>query len=166
VIKYFVIDANVPVVANGKSRQADESCVISCIEKLSSIYEQGVVVLDDGMLILKEYMNNLSLSGQPGLGNIFMKWIWTVQANPKFCKQVHITPRHHDRSNFNEFPDNPELRTFDPSDRKYAAVALVNGKSTELLNAVDSDWAEHYYALKQAGITICFLCPQHVCAGV
>ena len=31
----FVVDTNVPVVANGKSDQADPDCVIACIQALT-----------------------------------------------------------------------------------------------------------------------------------
>jgi hypothetical protein len=162
-MSHFVIDANVPIVANGKSEQADPDCVIACAEILEKIHENGVVLLDDSMLILTEYMKNLNLSGQPGLGDIFMKWIWQVQANPRYCKQIHISQSKADTADFDEFPDDPRLKTFDHSDRKYVAVAISSKCKPEILNAVDSDWAEHFDALNDARIRIRFICPQHVC---
>ena len=159
----YVVDANVPIVANGRSEQADADCVISCIEALQSIYGTGTVLLDDAMLILSEYMGNLSMSGQPGPGDAFMKWVWQVQANEQFCRQEHISPAGNDANTFEEFPDDPRLKSFDPSDRKYVAVALASGSAPELLNAVDPDWSEHFEPLRDAGVKIKFLCPQHVC---
>jgi hypothetical protein len=50
----------------------------------------------------------------------------------------------------------------DLSDRKFVAVALASGSAPDLLNAVDSDWAEYYPALTRHGIRLTFLCPQHV----
>ena len=158
----FVVDTNVPVVANGRSNQANPDCVIACIQALIEIREQGVIMLDDALLILKEYMRNLSMSGQPGAGDFFMKWVWAIQAHPEHCQQVTITPRSDDSENYVEFPPDPDLADFDRSDRKFVTVALASGRTPTILNAVDSDWAEHYAALTRNGIRLKFLCPQHV----
>ncbi len=37
----FVVDTNVPMVANGRSNQADPDCVIACILALTDIREGG-----------------------------------------------------------------------------------------------------------------------------
>jgi hypothetical protein len=110
------------------------------------------------MFILKEYMNNLSLSGQPGPGDAFLKWVWQHQSNEIRCARVHITE---DASReFLEFPEAESLRQFDRSDRKFVAVALTSAHRPEILNAVDSDWWHHRHALKACGIHIQFLCPK------
>ncbi|MGD0768910.1 MAG: hypothetical protein ABSB42_12060 [Tepidisphaeraceae bacterium] len=160
----FVVDTNVPVVANGKSEQADPDCVIACIDALGDIRANGLVVLDDAMLILREYMNNLSMSGQPGAGDLFMKWVWSVQADGNRCEQVRLTAHHsHEPDNFEEFPQDADLAEFDRSDRKFVAVALASRNKPVVLNAVDPDSAENYAALKRNGVTVRFLCPQCVC---
>ncbi len=158
----FVVDTNVPVVANGNSIQADPDCVIACIHALTEIRERGVIILDDALLILGEYMRNLSLSGQPGAGDLFMKWVWTIQADPTHCQRVAITPTADNLNSFVEFPSDADLKAFDRSDRKFVAVALASGSTPELLNAVDTDWANHFAALTRNGIRLKFLCPQHV----
>ena len=159
----FVIDTNVAVCANGASH-ADPTCVIACIDILTAIQSEGIVVLDDGMLILKEYMDHLSLSGEPGVGDAFMKWVWNVQADENLCERVALTPRLVNGSeDFFEFPDDPDLADFDLSDRKFVAAALTSINGPTILNALDSDWANSYVALLRNGLTIRFLCPQHVC---
>jgi len=158
----FVVDTNVPVVANARSAQTDPDCILSCIGILREIRERGIFVLDDAMRILDEYRRNLSLSGQPGAGDFFMKWVWTVQADPRHCQRVSITPRADDPSTFVEFPNDTDLANFDPSDRKFVAVALASGSAPEILNAVDSDWANHFDSLTRNGVRLRFLCPQHV----
>lgn len=158
----FVVDTNVPVVANGKSTQADPDCVIACITALRDIREHGVILLDDTLLILGEYMRNLSMSGQPGVGDLFMKWVWAIQADPRHCQQVAITPAPGDLTNFVEFPPDAALTNFDRSDRKFVAVALASGCTPQILNAVDTDWANHCAALTRNGVLLRFLCPQHV----
>jgi len=158
----FVVDTNVPVVANARSAQTDPDCILSCIGILREIRERGIFVLDDAMRILDEYRRNLSLSGQPGAGDFFMKWVWTVQADPRHCQRVSITPRADDPSTFVEFPNDTDLANFDPSDRKFVAVALASGSAPENLDAVDSDWANHFDRLTRNGVRLRFLCPQHV----
>ena len=159
----FVVDTNVAVVANGKSPQADPECVIACIDALAVIRETAIIVLDDAMLILSEYMNNLSMSGQPGTGDLFLKWVWTVQADASRCEQVHLTASACNPGDFAEFPRDAALANFDQSDRKFVAVAKACRRPTQVLNAVDLDWAHHHAALVRNGINVEFLCPQHVC---
>jgi hypothetical protein len=43
---FFVVDTNVPIVANGRSEQADPDCVITCIDALTEIYQQGIIILE------------------------------------------------------------------------------------------------------------------------
>lgn len=158
----FVVDTNVPVVANGRSH-ADPDCVIACLDVLLEVASHGVIVLDDAMRILNEYLSHLSLAGQPGPGDSFMKWVWNVQADDSQCERVSLTPKYESGAeSFEEFPDDPDLGDFDRSDRKFVAVALASVRAPLILNAVDSDWAESHEALVRNGVTVRFLCPQHV----
>jgi hypothetical protein len=156
----FVIDVNVPIVANGCSPQADDECMRKCVETLMDVHSSGKIVLDDGLAILKEYMDHLSMSGKPGLGDFFMRWIWENQAVEAVCERVHLTLASGNTSEFNEFPDDPALSRFDKSDRKYVAAALASAHSPVILNAVDSDWWDFRISLQANGVRICFLCPQ------
>ena len=157
----FVVDTNVPIVANGKSH-ADPACVMACVESLLSVKSEGVIVLDDTMRILSEYMDHLTLGGEPGVGDAFMKWVWNVQADDRRCERVTITPiSRGGAESFGEFPDDPDLATFDQADRKFVAVALTSRLNPSILNAVDSDWSESHAALQRNGINIQFLCPHH-----
>lgn len=158
----FVVDVNVPIVANGRSPQADDDCIVACVDKLDEVQASGVVVLDDGMRILREYMRNLSMSGQPGLGDFFMRWVWENQAVVARCERVSLTPRSDDQDDFVEFPDDSALNGFDRSDRKYVAVALSSQLNPEVLNAVDPDWWEYRLPLEATGVRVSFLCPQCV----
>jgi len=162
-VRAFVVDTNVAVVANGKSPQADPDCVIACIDELAVIRDRAIIVLDDAGLILSEYMKNLSISGQPGSGDFFMKWVWEVQADASRCEQVHLTESDCHPCGFLEAPNDPELAGFDRSDRKFLAAAKACSRCVQVLNAVDSDWERHHVALVRNGINVKFLCPQHVC---
>ncbi|MEZ4662657.1 MAG: hypothetical protein R2911_34345 [Caldilineaceae bacterium] len=135
--------------------------MITCARQLLEITQQHTIILDSGWRILNEYKSNLNQSGQPGVGDAFCKWALTNWANPQRCELVAVTEiddASHWRT-FVEFPDDPELQRFDPSDRKFVAVALAHGETPPILNAVDTDWWEHRSALSRHGVQIQFLCP-------
>lgn len=155
-----VVDTNVAVVANGKSEQASSACVSKCLLQLKRITdEKDRIVVDDQWFIIREYMDNLHSSGEPGIGDEFLKWVLTNQTNPKLCSQVHLTPINGSNEDFEEFPNDADLQHFDRSDRKFVVVALAHRKHPTVLQAVDSDWWQAREALKRVGVRIKFLCP-------
>ena len=145
----------------GQSPQASEDCVIACVRRLVEIKSTGKIVLDDGYRILLEYRDNLRSDGQPGEGDAFLKWVLTNQANSQRCDRVRITPTE-DSNSFVEFPDDPDLKSFDRSDRKFVAIARVHPDSPPILNAVDTDWWLFRDALERNGVHVEFLCPRDV----
>lgn len=154
-----VMDTNVAVVANDRTPQAGQECIEACVKALLKLRERHRVLVDDQGLIFDEYRRHLSPSGQPGLGDAFFKWLWDNQGNPDHCRQVRITPANDSRG-FEEFPDDPALAEFDPSDRKFAAVAIASGENPPILNASDTDWWNHREALSRNGVEVRFLCPE------
>jgi hypothetical protein len=155
-----VVDTNVAVVANRRSRpQPTLSCVQACAHRLLQLQQVGRVALDNRWLILNEYKNNLNESGQPGIGDRFLKWVLTNRNNPGLCDQVALTPLENDETAFQEFPDDPTLLKFDRSDRKFVAVALAHPQHPPILQAVDSKWWQMREALSRNGVTVDFLCP-------
>jgi len=156
----YVVDTNVPIVANGRENHISPTCVRNCIRKLRNLRNNGIVVLDSGMLILREYMANLSMSGQPGPGDLFMKWIWQNQSVPERCEQVSITTLPNDSEDFREFPRDARLTSFDRKDRKFVAAALASQNRPWVLDATDSDWWIHRQALRDHGVRVVFLCPE------
>lgn len=157
----YVVDTNVPVVANDRSSQASPECVIACVQKIQAIQTQHILVLDSDYEIFGEYKVNLSPAGQPGVGDAFFKWLLTNQANPKHCEYVKITPIEDNSGlTFTEFPNQDNaLVGFDLSDRKFAAVALAHPDRPPVVNAVDTDWWHYKQALENHGLEIEFLCP-------
>lgn len=156
-----MIDVNVAVVANRHAPQADETCVLAAINSLAAACG-GRIVLDDSWIILREYLANARDTGEPGPGDAFLKWVLVNQAKIEFCERVSITPSNDD---FVEFPADPDLTTFDRSDRKYVAVALASTLDPTILNAVDTDWWHHREALERNGVHVEFLCPQAMRVG-
>ena len=162
-MRAFVVDVNVAIVANAnKSPQANLDCMSACVSALQDIVANGVIVLDADMRILDEYMQHLSLAGQPGLGDAFMRWVWENQSVTLRCERVDLTLISGVEGEFQQFPSDPDLRGFDRSDRKYVAVALASQKSPEILNAVDTDYWNHRIALRKNRVRLRFLCPQNM----
>ena len=153
-----VIDTNVAVVANGKTEQAGPGCILNCIVRLRQVRDEYRVLLDSRNLILEEYLRNLHLSGQPGLGDAFFKWLFDNQANPEHCRRVIVN--HHPSRVFEEFPDDPSLSGFDQDDRKFVAVAVASGTGPTILNASDTDWWDYRHELRRYGVEVDFLCPE------
>ena len=125
-IQAVIVDTNVLIVANGKSEHAGRECFSNCIRALERAQKQQVIIIDSGMRIIKEYQRYSSLSGQPGLGDAFFKWLFYNHGNSLRCMQVDISPRKDDTDDFEEFPADPDLREFDRSDRKFVAVAVAS----------------------------------------
>jgi hypothetical protein len=122
-----VIDTNVPVVANENHESAGPACVLSCIKALREAQHQIILIDGDTRSnILDEYRKHLSPGGQPGPGDAFFKWLWDNRYNPSHCRHVNITPLDEYGHDFAEFPDDPDLETFDRNDRKFVAVALAS----------------------------------------
>jgi hypothetical protein len=154
-----VVDTNVAAVANAKDNH-DPSCVTACVDYLLDLRANGTIVLDDAWLILGEYESNLRSSGQPGVGDAFFKWVLTNQANSDRCILTHITPNA-ERS-FEEFPSDPALSDFDPSDRKFIAVARARPDNPPVAQALDSKWWGFRRAFKANGVNVEFLCPKAI----
>ena len=135
----------------------DETCQLACVERLETLTKQGIVALDDGYLILGEYSNYLPKSGSAkGTGDIFFIHVFNQRYNTNLVRRVSVTPVHDEKVGFEELPEN----TFDRSDRKFLAVAVV--AKAKVLNAVDSDWAQHSKLMTDLGVDVEELCPQAI----
>ena len=158
----LVVDTNVPKAANGSSAspQASPECITTCAQRLKDLQRHHILVLDDGWHILREYIGQLASSGQPSVGDAFLKWVLTNQTNSRRCEHIHITPSEPGPfpSSFLEFPSAPELADFHWKDRKFVAVAAAHPEHPPILNAVDSDWWDHREAMALHGIQIEFVC--------
>ncbi|HOJ21663.1 MAG TPA: hypothetical protein PLU39_17585 [Armatimonadota bacterium] len=154
-----IVDTNVIVVTNGRSEQVSPACVMECARQLKAITGGAcTLVLDDAFHILREYRSNCSESGQPGLGDAFLKWVLTNWRDPRRCECVHITQLGDDNTAFSEFPDDDSLAGFDPSDRKFVAVALAHPERPPILQAADAKWWTYRDALRAFGVEVLFLC--------
>jgi hypothetical protein len=164
ICKNFVVDTNVPVNANLAAKPDPASdvpptCVLECILQIQNITENGGLVVDDASEIFDEYLRSLSLSGQPGFGDKFAKWVHDNQWNPDKVSRVVITKNG---QSYGEFPEHDDLSDFDNSDRKFVAVANAHPENPLILQATDSKWWGWKDTLAELGISVQFLCPDYV----
>lgn len=158
----LLIDTNIPIITNQRDIPPVSShCISECVRWLAEITnDQHILVLDSKWRIIKEYMNKLYSSGRPGVGDAFLKWVLTHQANPIHCELVMLHEQH--ERGFAEFPTDLALVNFDPSDRKFVATSQAHPDHPPILNASDTDWWIHREALEANGVKVKFLCKNYV----
>jgi hypothetical protein len=162
--KKCLVDTNVPKTANLAIDPAaipDELvfCVQACLEAVQHVVKRGGLVLDASNEIFDEYRQQLSMQGQPGVGDRFMKWVHDHQYTLPDVDRVEITKNG---EFYDQFPAHTGLTSFDNSDRKFVAVANAHPNKPAILQATDSKWWGWKDALSEVGITVCFLCPDYV----
>ena len=159
-----VVDTNVPILANLATQPDPGSdfpgtCVEACVDAVEHVMRTRGLILDSGNEIYDEYMGNLKLSGQRGLGDVFMMWVhdrrWSLDA----LQRVSVT---RSGDSYDEFPPHDGLEDFDISDRKFVAVSNAHPDKPPILQATDSKWWGWKEALKECGIEVAFLCPEYV----
>ncbi len=152
----FVVDTNVPIVANSGSRSGfSYRCQLACVEKPEHLVNQGTTVVDEGGLIVQEYARHLKWAGAPGVGDMFFKHVVNNQYQGRRVRRIPVSSCDDPRRDFWELPENG----LDPSDRKFLAVAVA--ADAVILNATDSDWEEQAPLMKQLGVEVRQLCPEH-----
>ena len=155
-----VVDTNVAIVANGRDTHASLACQYACtvfLEGLVAPRKRTYIVLDEPGLIFGEYSDYLSYKGQPGVGDMFFKYLHDHMYLNKKVRRVSITQIDDEGRGFNELPPN----SVDMNDRKFLAAAVV--ASAEIVNALDTDWHEQVEFIVGLGVNVQQLCPEHGC---
>lgn len=156
-----VVDTNVAIAANGRNTHASDDCQYMCIEFLEDLVSLGKrtnIVLDDKGLIFAEYSDHLYYRGQPGVGDMFFKYLHDHMYLGKKIMLIPISPIADVTRSFDELPPN----SVDKSDRKFLAAAVAAG--ADIVNAVDTDWHEQAKFVASLGISVRQLCPNQGCA--
>lgn len=159
-----VVDTNVPKTAN-LAHTADQipeellGCVEACVLAIEQVTSRRGLVMDADDEIFDEYRQQLSMRGQPGIGDRFMKWVNDHRWSLCETDRVKITA---DGDSYREFPQHPGLAQFDRSDQKFVAVANAHPEKPAILQATDSKWWGWKEALSEVGLTVRFLCPEYV----
>jgi hypothetical protein len=162
--KKCLVDTNVPKTANLALAPDDipqelAGCVLSCVEAVQHVIKKRGLVIDAGDEIFDEYRQQLSMKGQPGVGDRFMKWVHDNRWSLPDSDRVAISKNG---ESYNEFPVHDGLVNFDNSDRKFVAAANAHPAKPPILQATDSKWWGWKDALDDVGITVHFLCPDYV----
>jgi hypothetical protein len=150
-----VVDTNVLIVANGRNTHASSACQGASLQILKVILDTGRIVVDSAGEIFDEYKTYCNPSGQPGVGDLFFREI--LQNYTGKVRRIEL--QKSGDGSFVDFPADPDLANFDPSDRKFAAAARKSGAS--VVNATDPDWLDHKPALNRNGIQIEFVCSEN-----
>ena len=157
-----VVDTNVPITANRAidpdedPDAPDDACVDACVEAIEYVIRNKCLIIDEGDEIYDEYLHKLCLSGEPGIGDRFAKWVHSNRWGWNPSQRVEITK---DGNSYREFPDHSGLNNFDLSDRKFVAVSNAYSGTAPILQATDSKWWGWKEALGECGIPVFFLCP-------
>jgi hypothetical protein len=147
-----VVDTNVPIVANNRAENTrGAGCVAASARFLAELMKSGVVVIDADWEILRAYMARLLSKGEPGIGDAFLKWVLTNQANPARCRQVDISGT--------AMPDG--IADFDRADHKFLRTSLAVA-GVPVAQASDSLWWYRRAELRACGIPVRFLCPDEI----
>ncbi len=155
-----VVDTNVAMAANGRDTHASLTCQYACtefLEGLVSSRKRSRIILDEPGLIFAEYSNHLNFKGQPGVGDMFFKYLHDHMYLGKKIRLVPITPITDETRGFNELPPN----SVDKSDRKFLAAACIAGAA--VVNALDSGWYKKADFIAELGVNVRQLCPDQAC---
>ena len=135
---------------------------MASVRALDAVVKSGHIFVDDAGLIMKEYRRNLEGSGPPGPGRAFFRWLLTHEWGGTKVTRVALTPRAGDSHDFKELPKPTDGTVYDPSDRKFLAVAATHHERPPILQAVDSKWWGWRNALQEIGVEIHFLCETEI----
>ena len=157
----YVVDTNVAIAANGESdkegKRPDPECQSACRAKLRQVVDAGTVAIDHKFAILREYQKRLSdRSGRPGEpkpGDVFLK---SVLGSSCRVRRVEVHAAEDNSWGLEALRHS----SFDPSDRKFLAVAVA--ARGVVVNATDSDWRENGTLMERLGVEVQEVCP-HLC---
>ena len=159
-----VVDTNVPKTANLKvtpemDSDLPDDCIDACIDAITTVMKDRSLVIDDSDEIVAEYRRQLSMKGQPGVGDVFMKWVHTNAYGLAECQRVEITKTD---ESYEEFPEHDSLSKFDLADKKFVAVSNAHPKKPAILQATDTKWWGWREGLTDVGIKVIFVCQKHI----
>lgn len=152
-----VIDTNVPIVANGRADPGgaqfpSPDCRLAAVTFLRELARTGQAVLDMAGAIQEEYRRHLNPKGQPGVGDRFYQVV--LHSAPHLVERVDLPLR--EDGEYEHLPRSLIDVGFDPSDRKFAALARRAG--VPVINATDSDWVNAADALAAESIEVRHIC--------
>jgi hypothetical protein len=113
--------------------------------------DTGRAVVDADWEIISEYRHKIRESGEPGIGDAFLKWILTNQTNPERCRFVD--------TRMAAIPTS--LADFDASDIKFIRTAVAAPEAS-IAQAADSLWWKRRQDFADVDVAVNFLCPGEI----
>jgi len=152
-MKRYVIDTNVPVTAANGNSDATLMCQRNSLVLIKQVVKDGVVCLDAGNEIRKEYRNRLSRIAKDDICAMFYRQV-VVNFNSSRVEthQIKKLPS----GEYEGVPGDIIKSEFDKDDRKFIAVAVC-ARAT-IYNSTDSDWLIHKKVIRTSGVKLEFVC--------
>ncbi|MGV2437291.1 MAG UNVERIFIED_CONTAM: PIN domain-containing protein [Anaerolineae bacterium] len=162
----YILDTNVIVNAQGdRSPQTATACIEKCqyllYRCLAGEFNLVLDVGQHGSDVLAEYQQQFH-HYQGGYGEVFIRWLLNQLGQPQII-EIPITKT--DQHTYEEFPhEDARLRTFDPSDRKWIALAVAHFQyfdaSAPIMQSADLKWKDYQIAFLAHHVDVQFMCEE------
>jgi hypothetical protein len=152
----YVIDTNVWIMVDrlpDEIQDHDElDCHLQCVDWLSNFVRgEDRLVVDWDYKILGEYRRHAAR------GELFNRWLNQLERQNRLIVNYQV---QFDAQGYAVVPES--LAEFDPSDKKFIAVARDYNPILLIVNATDTDWAKSREILEAEGITVQELCSAYI----
>lgn len=161
-MNYYVIDANVMLTAGKRLADIPDElleCWRGCIDFIRNIiHEKAKIVVDDAWEVLKEYDNTRTIIGYPNASGNFYQYVMTNQMQHLSFIHLNKTGEYE----YEKYPDDQNLKSFDRSDKKYIALAYNHDNKPPIIEATDSKWWGIKKNLEAQGIGLQFVDEKYI----
>jgi len=150
--KCYIIDTNIIIAANGETDHLTKPEKDKCKQFIASLFNNSIISFDLQGEIFYEYFKYVNRSGQPNIGDVFVKYLWDRQNNSNHCEKVDI--ERNKKGIYKQFNKKEDLLDFDSNDQKFIAVHIGSKKNPVICNASDSDWENSKALLMKYNINV------------
>ena len=163
----YIIDTN--LIYLSKTPVADiPKEMLECARKCSIFLEGFLkekdpkIVLDKNLLIYKEYRQAYESlkNSAPNVATIFCDWFFKYLQ--KIPQNDFIFLKTDASGNFVDYPSSQSFDKFDPSDRKFIALANAHHEHPPIVEASDCKWWGIKDDLKAIGLEVKFIDEQYI----
>ena len=152
-----ILDTNVPTEAAMAPDLCQRSKLViqgKCMEYIYGLIKgKTKLVLDADYEIIGEYRRNIDKSSNMGI--LFLKWLDQYLGTISMDDLLKLEKNAEGEYIF--FPLDENTKDFDPSDRKFIALANLHPQKPPVVEGTDGKWWGYVSAFKKYGIRIHFL---------
>lgn len=129
-------------------------CCQKCIVFLNELQRKKASILFDAEgKVLREYRNAFRLSTYPNNATMFLIY---AQQNAEY---MELSEKN---GYYDPYPADKELKSFDPSDLKFIAMAYQHVSHPPIIEASDSKWWGIKEKLEENGIKVIFIDEEYI----